>query len=65
MFSVFNMGVGLCAVVAPQSAQALCDLAQRHGHTSALIGRARRDSDRTVRIVPHGLTGREKSFRAG
>lgn len=65
MFSVFNMGTGLCAVIPPQFAEPLCALAQKHGHTSKVIGHARRDSDKTVRVIPRGLIGQGKHFRPG
>lgn len=62
MFQVFNMGVGFCAVVAPDAADRVIRLAQEAGHVARVIGQAISDPDRTVRIVPRRLLGSGSSF---
>jgi len=54
MFKVFNMGMGLSAIVAPEEAGGLLDLAGKHGHPAKVIGHTSREP-KTVRLIPRGL----------
>ena len=64
MFSVFNMGIGFCAVVAEaDAATALCILGGQ-GKRAHRIGYAIADSARSVRLPQHKLVGRGKHFVA-
>lgn len=62
MYFVYNMGVGLCVVVAEEDADAACALAAHHNHQARIIGRVVEDQDRVVRIPQRRLVGREGRF---
>lgn len=63
MFSVFNMGIGLCAVIGEnESAQALRIL-QSQGRRAQAIGHVVADGKREVRIPRERVVGRGKHFR--
>ena len=64
MFSVFNMGIGFCAVVAPEDADAAIEICNDGGFRSHVIGRAVRDELKTVSIPQFRLKGRGKHFWA-
>lgn len=63
MFSVFNMGVGFCFVVAPGDADAVIAIAESHGREAFVIGRATTENPGTVAIPERGLIGEGKAFR--
>ena len=63
MFSVFNMGVGFCFVVAPEDADEVIAIAESHGRDAFTIGRATTANPGTVSIPAHGLIGEGKVFR--
>lgn len=62
MYRVFNMGIGFCAVVPPESADAVCRIAARYQHRSRVIGHVTADPDRSVRIPTARLIGRGDAF---
>jgi phosphoribosylformylglycinamidine cyclo-ligase len=62
MFSVFNMGIGFCAVVAPEQADAALAIFADGGFRAHHIGRAVRDEKKTVRLPQYHVTGRFKHF---
>jgi phosphoribosylformylglycinamidine cyclo-ligase len=62
MFTVFNMGIGFCAIVPESGVDAIRALAAQHGHKSFVLGRAQHDPEKRVRILPKGLTGRGNAF---
>jgi len=62
MYRVFNMGIGLCVVVAEADADRACDIARKHGSTAQVIGRAVDDPQRTVRLPQPGLVGTGTTF---
>jgi phosphoribosylformylglycinamidine cyclo-ligase len=59
MFAVFNMGIGLCAVVAEADADRACGILG-----GQVIGRAVAEPARTVQLPQHGLTGTGTTFAA-
>ena len=63
MFSVFNMGVGFCFVVAPGDADQVIAIAESHGREAPIVGRATAQNPGTVAIPSHGLIGEGKVFR--
>ncbi len=65
MFSVFNMGIGFCAVVGPQDAELATSILGSAGKRAYRIGRAVADPQRHVRLSRQGLVGRGKHFRRG
>jgi phosphoribosylformylglycinamidine cyclo-ligase len=64
MFSVFNMGIGFCAIVAPESADAAIAIFKDGGFRSCVIGHAVKDELRTVCLPQFRLNGRGKHFWA-
>src|SRR4051794_35531602 len=48
MFRVFNMGIGFCFVVAPEDADTVIAIAERHGRQAHRIGHATRDPQQEV-----------------
>ncbi len=63
MFSVFNMGVGFCAVVAAQDAEAALAALAGGGRRAHRIGYAVADGKRQVSLPQFGLVGHGKHFR--
>jgi phosphoribosylformylglycinamidine cyclo-ligase len=64
MRTVFNMGVGLCAVVAPGDADKALEALRATGLQAWALGTATSDSERSVRIPAEGLTGRSNKLFA-
>ncbi len=62
MHSVFNMGVGLCAVVAASDADNAIELWQEKGRECRQIGTVVDDPERRVRIPQKNLVGRGAKF---
>jgi phosphoribosylformylglycinamidine cyclo-ligase len=65
MFSVFNMGIGFCAVVGPQDAELAVSILGSEGKRAHRIGHAVADPQRRVRLSRQGLIGQGKHFRPG
>jgi phosphoribosylformylglycinamidine cyclo-ligase len=65
MFSVFNMGIGFCAVVASQDAEAAISILSSEGKRAHKIGYAVADPKRRVHLSKQGLVGQGKHFRPG
>ena len=65
MFSVFNMGIGFCAVVGPEDAELAILILSSAGKRAYQIGHAIADPERHVRLSRQGLTGQGKHFRRG
>jgi phosphoribosylformylglycinamidine cyclo-ligase len=63
MYSVFNMGVGFCAVVAPSDAERAVSILSSGGKRAHRIGYAVADPERHVRLSTQGLIGQGKHFR--
>jgi phosphoribosylformylglycinamidine cyclo-ligase len=63
MFRVYNMGVGFCVVCAPESAERVRLLASEAGCESWVLGRCVDDPEKTVRIGPKSLVGRDGRFK--
>jgi phosphoribosylformylglycinamidine cyclo-ligase len=63
MFEVFNMGVGFCYVVDPNSAALTLSILEQHGRKAQRIGYAVADPERHVRIHERKLLGHHKTFR--
>jgi phosphoribosylformylglycinamidine cyclo-ligase len=64
MFSVFNMGIGFCAVVPEADAATALSILGGHGKRAHRIGYAIADSARSVRLPQQKLVGRGKHFVA-
>lgn len=64
MFSVFNMGIGFCAVVAEDDARAALAVFAEGGFHARRIGHATTDQTKTVSLPQFGIVGRGKHFRA-
>lgn len=62
MFEVFNMGIGLCAIVGEKDVAPALAILARHGRQAWDIGHAVADPTRSVRLTQHGLVGRGKRF---
>jgi len=62
MFSVFNMGIGFCAVVAPEDADKAKRILESGGRKAHFIGRAVADYQRHVSLPQFGLVGQGKHF---
>ena len=62
MFSVFNMGIGFCAVVAPEQAEEAIAIFASGGFRAHRIGSAVTDDQKTVRLPQYRVTGRGKHF---
>ena len=63
MYSVFNMGIGFCAIVPEGQADRAIAIAREHGIEAFALGRAVAQPKRTVRLLPVGLEGSGSSFR--
>lgn len=63
MFSVFNMGIGFCAVVPEADAPLAVSVLSKDGKRAQKIGYAVCDPDRKVILPQHKLVGRGKHFR--
>jgi phosphoribosylformylglycinamidine cyclo-ligase len=62
MFSVFNMGIGFCAVVGAEDATATLTIFEAGGFRPHVIGHAVADETETVKMPQFGLRGRGKHF---
>jgi phosphoribosylformylglycinamidine cyclo-ligase len=63
MFSVFNMGIGFCAVVAEKDAERAASILGGRGRRAWRIGHAVADAKRRVSLPQYGLMGQGKHFR--
>jgi phosphoribosylformylglycinamidine cyclo-ligase len=64
-FSVFNMGIGFCIVVTERDADRACRVLADAGAPAQLLGRVTDDRERTIRVVPRSLAGRDGRFARG
>jgi phosphoribosylformylglycinamidine cyclo-ligase len=64
MFTVFNMGVGFCVVVAPDFVQRVQEIARAEDCQSWRLGHCIEDPARKVFLNPVGLVGRGHEFQA-
>jgi phosphoribosylformylglycinamidine cyclo-ligase len=62
MFSVFNMGIGFCAVVAESEVDLALSILSSKGKSAHRIGYAVSDPERNVRLLKQRLVGRGKRF---
>ena len=62
MHTVFNMGIGLCVVVAPDEADRVGEIAGRHGAEAHVVGRAVEGPAGTVRLPQQGIVGSGTAF---
>jgi phosphoribosylformylglycinamidine cyclo-ligase len=62
MFTVFNMGVGLCVILPEKHADDVIATAKRHGFAARKLGHVTADAG-VVRIPQHNLVGRDKQLR--
>jgi phosphoribosylformylglycinamidine cyclo-ligase len=62
MYSVFNMSVGFCAVVAAPDADRVISIAAAHGRQAWVIGHTVHDADRRVWLPTLGLVSSGKTF---
>lgn len=64
MYTTFNMGVGLCVVVAMEHADRICEIARSHGSEAQVIGHAIEGPQRVVELPAQGLRGQDAAFHA-
>lgn len=62
MFRVFNMGVGLCAVVDAKDAERACEVLSGHGSDAQVIGRVVEGPEKRVHLPQYGLIGSGTAF---
>ncbi len=62
MYKVFNMGVGLCAIVAPDNVDKTISVLQQTDGDAFVIGRVTADQPGTVVLPGPGLIGQGASF---
>ncbi len=62
MFRVFNMGIGFCVVVSDSDADAVMDIAARHGVDAYKLGYTVKDPAKRVIIKPKRLCGQANRF---
>jgi phosphoribosylformylglycinamidine cyclo-ligase len=63
MYTVFNMGVGFCVLVAQDQADAALGAIRGVGGVAQLIGNVVSDPERRVTVQQHGLVGSGGAFR--
>ncbi len=63
MFRVYNMGTGLCVIVAPRDADRVVSIARKHGRRAKVIGYTVRDPEKRVWIPSVKLVGKGDSFQ--
>lgn len=56
MYTVFNMGIGLCVILPADHADAVIATSERHGYAARVLGRVT-DKSGVVEIPQHGLIG--------
>jgi len=64
MFRVYNMGIGFCAVVAPEDESKATRILESDGKRAYVIGRAISDPRRRVYINQYRLVGEDCTFTA-
>jgi phosphoribosylformylglycinamidine cyclo-ligase len=64
MFSVFNMGMGFCAIVAPGDAARAIDIAAAHGKRAHIVGYAIADPEQRVWIPQRRLVSKGPKFHS-
>ena len=62
MYTVFNMGVGMCAIVAPADVDRACEIARSHGSEPTVIGSVVAGPEKRVELTELNLSGSESSF---
>ncbi len=63
LYAALNMGIGLCAVVAPSAVDRALNVLASHSEIARVIGRATDDTSRAVHIPAAGLVGVGQAFR--
>jgi phosphoribosylformylglycinamidine cyclo-ligase len=63
MYAVYNMGIGFCAVVAPEDADRAVAILNSQGKRAHRIGHAVSDAKRRVTLPKQGLVGQGKHVR--
>ena len=63
MFFTYNMGIGLCVIVAPEHADAVRRIAHDRGVESHVIGHPAADGKNEVRVLQYRLVGSGGKFR--
>lgn len=63
MYSVFNMGIGFCAIVAATDSDQAISILSSEGKRAHRIGNAVADPERHVRLPMQGIVGQGKRFR--
>jgi phosphoribosylformylglycinamidine cyclo-ligase len=62
MYTVFNMGVGLCIVVGEENVDRVRTIVEERGAKTHVIGRATEAPDKVVRLTQIGLAGSGTTF---
>lgn len=62
MFRAFNMGIGFCLVVPSEEVDRATAVLEQSGTPARILGYAVTDPERTIRVHPRRLVGRNGSF---
>ena len=65
MCNRFNMGIGMCMVLPKEDVDSATQIIEKHGKDAFILGHARRDPERKIRIKPLGIVGipKEQVFK--
>jgi len=62
MYTVFNMGVGMCVIVAPGDVDRACEIAREHGNEVSVIGSVVEGPEKRVTLTELNISGTKSSF---
>jgi len=62
MYTVFNMGLGMCAIVPPADADRTCEILREHGSTATIIGSVVEGEEKRVTLSALNLSGTGSRF---
>ena len=62
MYTVFNMGIGFCVVVPQADVPKVLAITQKHNLASYEMGYVVKEAEKTIRLEPRGLLGKESGF---
>ncbi|MHC4954270.1 MAG: phosphoribosylformylglycinamidine cyclo-ligase [Planctomycetota bacterium] len=62
MYTVFNMGIGMCVVAGAGDADSVCEIARAHGSEPTVIGSVVEGAEKRVELSALNLSGTESRF---
>jgi len=62
MYTVFNMGIGMCAIVAPGDADRTCEILREHDSVATVIGSVVEGPEKRVELSALNLSGTGSRF---